>query len=141
MLLDDTYYKKITMKDGVRDSYFVGLGILHEKELLQPSLLQSSDYQETISEWLNDTDQKTVDQVEKILTDMRENAYSLENDSGKADLVTGKVVANMQWSGDAVYSLDQAEEDGVELAYAVPEECSNLWFEKAGSIFCHARIM
>lgn len=129
MLLDDAYYKKITMKDSVRDSYFVGLGILHEKKLLQPALLQSSNYLQTISEWLNDTRQGTVDKVEKILTDMRENAYSLETDSGKADLVTGKVVANMQWSGDAVYSLDQAEEDGVELAYAVPEECSNLWFD------------
>lgn len=129
MLLDDAYYKRITMKDSVRDSYFVGLGILHEKKLLQPALLQSSNYLQTISEWLNDTRQGTVDKVEKILTDMRENAYSLETDSGKADLVTGKVVANMQWSGDAVYSLDQAEEDGVELAYAVPEECSNLWFD------------
>ncbi len=129
MLLDDAYYKKITMKDSVRDSYFVGLGILHEKELLQPAFLQSGNYLQTISEWLNDTGQETVDKVEEILTDMRENAYSLETDSGKADLVTGKVVANMQWSGDAVYSLDQAEEDGVELAYAVPEECSNLWFD------------
>lgn len=129
MLLDDAYDRRITMKDSVRDSYFVGLGILREKDLLQPSLLQSGNYQETMSEWLNDTRKETVDQVEEILTDMRENAYSLETDSGKADLVTGKVVANMQWSGDAVYSLDQAEEDGVELAYAVPEECSNLWFD------------
>ncbi len=67
--------------------------------------------------------------MEEILSDMRENAYSLETDSGKADLVTGRVVANMQWSGDAVYSLDQAEEDDVRLAYSVPEECSNLWFD------------
>ncbi len=129
MLLDPAYYKQITMKDSVRDSYFVALGILHEKELLQPGLLRSRDYPDTISRWLNDTGQETVDKVEEILSDMRENAYSLETDSGKADLVTGRVVANMQWSGDAVYSLDQAEEDGVRLAYSVPEECSNLWFD------------
>lgn len=129
MLLDPAYHKQITMKDSVRDSYFVGLGILHEKELLDPALVQSSGYSDTISRWLNDTGQETVDKVEEILSDMRENAYSLETDSGKADLVTGRVVANMQWSGDAVYSLDQAEEDGVRLAYSVPEECSNLWFD------------
>jgi len=129
MLLDDAFYKQITMKDSVRDSYFVGLGILHEKELLELSLVQGSGYQEKLSEWMNDTSRQTVDRAEKILSDMRKNAYSLETDSGKADMVTGKVVANMQWSGDAVYSLDQAEEDGVELAYAVPEECSNLWFD------------
>ena len=118
MLLDPAYHKQITMKDSVRDSYFVGLGILHEKELLDPALVQSSGYSDTISRWLNDTGQETVDKVEEILSDMRENAYSLETDSGKADLVTGRVVANMQWSGDAVYSLDQAEEDGVRLAYS-----------------------
>ncbi len=40
---------------------------------------------------------------------MRKNSYSLETDSGKADMVTGKVVANMQWSGDGVYTMDEAE--------------------------------
>ena len=28
-----------------------------------------------------------------------------------------------------MYAMDQAEEDGVSLAYAVPRECSNLWFD------------
>lgn len=41
----------------------------------------------------------------------------------------GKVVANMQWSGDGVYTMDQAEEDGLELSFAVPKEASNLWFD------------
>ena len=60
---------------------------------------------------------------------MKENAYSFESDSGKADMVTGKVLANYQWSGDAVYTLDQAEIDDYYLAYAVPEECTNVWFD------------
>ncbi len=129
MLLDRAYHKQITMKDSVRDSYFIGLGVLHENELLGQQLIQDPRYNETLSAWMNDTSEQTVARAEQILSDMRKNAYSLETDSGKADMVTGKVVANMQWSGDAVYSLDQAEEDGVELAYAVPEECSNLWFD------------
>lgn len=58
-----------------------------------------------------------------------EKSYSLETDSGKADMVTGKVVLNMQWSGDGVYTMDEAEKDGLELSYAVPEEGSNLWFD------------
>ena len=44
-------------------------------------------------------------------------------------MVTGKVLANYQWSGDAVYTLDQAEIDDYYLAYAVPEECTNIWFD------------
>ena len=55
--------------------------------------------------------------------------YSLETDSGKADMITGKIVANYQWSGDAVYAMDQADEDDFELRFAVPKESTNLWFD------------
>lgn len=129
VLLDKKYNRQITMKDSIRDSYIVALGILKEKELMSPSFLQNPDYTTRLKEILNDTSQETVDKIEEILYDMRNNAYSLETDSGKADMVTGKVVANMQWSGDGAYTMDQAEEDGLELSYAVPEECSNLWFD------------
>lgn len=129
MLLNPAYAKRITMKDGVRDSYFIALGILNAEKISDPAFIQAADYADQLTEVMNDTSQETVDQVEDILSEMRKNAYSLETDSGKADMVTGKVLANMQWSGDAVYSLDQAEEDGVELAYSVPEECTNLWFD------------
>lgn len=129
MLLDEKYKKQITMKDSIRDSYIVALGILQEEKLLSKDFRTAPDYEERLSEMLNDTSGGTVEKVERILEKMRTQAYSLETDSGKADMVTGKVVANMQWSGDGAYTLDQAEEDGLELSYAVPEECSNLWFD------------
>ena len=44
-------------------------------------------------------------------------------------MITGKVVANYQWSGDGVYSLDQAAEDDFDLAFAVPEESTNIYFD------------
>lgn len=129
MLLDKKYNRQITMKDSIRDSYIVALGILQEKKLMSSSFRNNRDYTTLLETTMNDTSQETVDKVEQILDKMRNNAYSLETDSGKADMVTGKVVANMQWSGDGVYTMDQAEEDGLELSYAVPEECSNLWFD------------
>lgn len=128
MLLNEKYNKRITMKDGVRDSYIVALAILQEQELMELER-NSVDYGKILSEKMNDTKTDTVQKVEGILSKMRENAYSIETDSGKADMVTGKVVANMQWSGDAVYTLDQAEEDDVYLNYFVPEEGTNLWFD------------
>ncbi len=128
-LLSPDYYKRITMKDGVRDSYFVALSILNADKIQQNDFIDLPDYSERMAELLNDTSKETVDKAEVILSDMRKNAYSLESDSGKADMITGKVVANMQWSGDAVYTLDQAQEDDVFLEYAVPKECTNLWFD------------
>ena len=44
-------------------------------------------------------------------------------------MITGKVVANYQWSGDAVYAMDQAEEDDYILNFAVPRECTNIYFD------------
>lgn len=119
--LNKKYYKRLTIKDSVRDTYFAGLAIAKEKELAK----NGAD----ISKILNDTSQKTVNQVEDVITDMRENAYSMETDSAKQDLVTRKADASLQWSGDGVFSINQAEKDGLRLCYAVPEEGSNLWFD------------
>ena len=129
MLLDTKYRKRITMKDSIRDSYIVAQAIRKEKELSSKQFTQAPDYSNRLFEEMNDTSVKAVNEIQEILGDMRENAYSLETDSGKADMVTGKVIANMQWSGDGVYTMDQAEEDGLELSFAVPKEASNLWFD------------
>ncbi|MBQ1843119.1 MAG: extracellular solute-binding protein [Lachnospiraceae bacterium] len=119
--LNRKYRKRITIKDSVRDTYFAGLAIEKEKEL--------AAFDPDYAAILNDTSQTTVDKVQDIITDMRENAYSMETDTAKQDLVTRKADASLQWSGDGVFSMDQAEEDGLDLCYAVPEEGSNLWFD------------
>lgn len=129
LLADPKHKGQVTIKDNVRDSYFAALGILNEEELLQPDFVNSDNRLEQIAERMNRTDDETVAAAEDILKQMKENAYSFESDSGKADMVTGKVLANYQWSGDAVYTLDQAEIDDYTLAYAVPEECTNIWFD------------
>ena len=129
LLADPKHKGQVTIKDNVRDSYFAALGILNEEELLQPDFVNSDNRLEQIAERMNRTDDETVAAAENILKQMKENAYSFESDSGKADMVTGKVLANYQWSGDAVYTLDQAEIDDYTLAYAVPEECTNIWFD------------
>ena len=129
LLADPKYKGQVTIKDNVRDSYFAALGILNEAELMDPGFISSDDRLERIAEIMNRTDEETVEAAEDILKQMKENAYSFESDSGKADMVTGKVLANYQWSGDAVYTLDQAEIDDYYLAYAVPEECTNVWFD------------
>ena len=129
VLLDEKYRKQVTMKDSVRDSYLVALTILKEKKLLSEEFQKAMETTHCLTDELNDTSEQTVTKVQTILEKMRKNSYSLETDSGKADMVTGKVVLNMQWSGDGVYTMDEAEKDGIELSYAVPEEGSNLWFD------------
>ena len=108
---------------------FRSLAISKRDKLLSENFINSDDYEEKLALEMNDTSDEEIKSVEKILRQFRENAYSLETDSGKADMVTGKVLANYQWSGDGVYTIEQAAEDGVELYYEVPRECGNLWFD------------
>ncbi len=129
MLLMDKFDKRVTIKDSVRDAYFAGNSIYNEELLLSEDFVNADDYYTQMEAILNATDKETVDEVEDILSDIKGNVYSFETDSGKSDMVSGKVVANQQWSGDAVYTLDQAEEEGVILCYSAPEEATNLWFD------------
>lgn len=129
MLLMEKFNKRVTIKDSVRDAYFAGNSIYNEDLLMSDEFINADDYFEQMEVVLNATDSRTVNAVEDILSDIKDNVYSFETDSGKADMVSGKVVANQQWSGDAVYTLDQAEEEGVILCYSAPEEATNLWFD------------
>lgn len=123
------YNRQVTIKDNVRDAYFAALGIVNAEELT--ALSDGDEDAATRSYILNDTESETIERAQEMLKSIKENVYSFETDSGKADMVTGKVIANFQWSGDAVYILDEAESDAmpVELWYSVPVECTNLWFD------------
>ncbi|MCR4806260.1 MAG: extracellular solute-binding protein [Lachnospiraceae bacterium] len=129
LLLDHDYYRRVTIKDSVRDAYFAAAAINYYDEITAPDFVNAPDYHDRLSAVLNRTDEETVEAVEKVLTQAKNNVYSFETDSGKADMVTGKVIANEQWSGDGVYTLDQADEDGVTLCYSAPKEGTNLWFD------------
>ena len=122
--------RKITAKDNVRDSYFMGLGIYYEDELLKLQANNPDEYKRVLSEWMNDTSIDTMRGVKKELIKVRKNLYGLETDEGKTDMIMGRLDASYQWSGDAVFILDEAEtESDLELEYSIPKSASNLWFD------------
>ncbi len=120
--------RKITAKDNTRDSYFMGLGMYYENYLLglDPA---SATYAETLSQKMNDTSPETMGEVKKLLEKARKNLYGLETDEGKTDVAAGRLDASYQWSGDGVYILDEAENNGLSLEYSIPKSASNLWFD------------
>ena len=129
ILMDESLNKRITIKDSVRDAYFAAISMVYYDEITSQGFLEKENYKDALYQCLNRTDKRTVDEAEEILSAIKRNVYSFETDAGKADMVTGKIVANQQWSGDAVYTMDQADEDDLVLCYAVPEESTNLWFD------------
>lgn len=129
-LLDNPKFRRqITIKDNVRDAYFAAVGALKSPLLTSKSFLESPDYSERLQKEMNDTSDGTIRRVQDYLQDVRNNVYSFETDSGKADMITGKVLANYQWSGDAVYTMNQADEDNYRLDFAVPKESTNIYFD------------
>ncbi len=129
ILNNPDFRRQITIKDNVRDSYFVAIGALKSDLLTSDDFVQAEDYKERLEAEMNDVSPEMISQVQDYLQDVKDNAYSFETDSGKADMITGKVLANYQWSGDAVYTMDQAEEDEYYLNFAVPKESTNIYFD------------
>lgn len=139
LLWNDKYKGKGTIKDSVRDSYILAVGYCLEDEL--NGVLKdyekdgdSAQYNKRLTEIFNRTDNKTVDIVGKALTDLKDKIYGYEVDSGKKEMAQGKIAINFAWSGDAVYTLDEAEtpdagDNALYLKYAVPKEGSNIFFD------------
>ncbi|MBQ8657524.1 MAG: extracellular solute-binding protein [Clostridia bacterium] len=137
------YKKKTTAKNNIRDTYFVGLAMYYEEQLkalksqYTGGTLSFAEYQTELSRLMNDTDEKTMSGVKKVLKSITDNLYGFETDEGKNDMIAGKITVNYQWSGDAVYIMDVAEgfyeeeevENPVKLNYAIPDTVSNLWFD------------
>ena len=136
ILWNENYKGRGTLKDSVRDTYCAGILKVYEDELNDLATKYASkeitgeQYTEKVTEIMNRTDKETLDKVEKALKEAKNNVYGFEVDSGKSDIVTGKIDMNFCWSGDAVYSMDCAEEEsGIYLNYYVPKEGSNVWFD------------
>ena len=129
ILSNPKYSRQVTIKDNVRDSYFAAVGAIKADLLTSPEFINDPDYAQKLEDEMNDTSPEMIEKVQDYLQECKDNVYSFETDSGKADMITGKVVANYQWSGDGVYTLDQAAEDDFDLAFAVPVESTNIYFD------------
>ena len=90
--------------------------------------ISAEQYNNSLSEIFNRHDTDTLSKASKALSDLTPNV-TLEVDEGKNDMVTGKISVNLAWSGDAVFSIDEAEDAGKILNYVVPQEGSNVWFD------------
>ena len=140
-------YKGISsIKDSVRDTYAIGLlhalnddfeedgktveGFETLMNKHEDGTYDDETYNEKFSDLFNKCDNETLNKVRKSLTKLKGNVFGMEVDSGKQDIVTGKIGINFAWSGDAVYSMEQAEEEKeLELYYSIPNTGSNIWMD------------
>lgn len=112
--------KKATAKNNVRDSYFMGLGMYYEN---------NADKTKTLAEMMNDTSVNTMNAVKELLKSVKTGGVRFETDDAKEAVIAGEYDVSYQWSGDAVYIMDEAEENEIYYDYVIPEFSSNMWFD------------
>ncbi len=137
---DEKYKGTISIKDSMRDTYAAGLMYTFDEELTalreeyENGEIDAEEYNSRLSVIFNRCDEESIDLIYDSLNALKKNIFGLEVDSGKQDIVTGKIGINLAWSGDAVYSIDQAEDpeevsSPFDLYYAVPLNGVNIWFD------------
>lgn len=76
-----------------------------------------------------DNPKEILNIIKKELISLRSNIFGFEVDSGKNDIITGKIKMNLAWSGDAVYSIEEGLTNNKKLEYYVPDDGSNVWYD------------
>ncbi|MBQ4552402.1 MAG: spermidine/putrescine ABC transporter substrate-binding protein [Clostridia bacterium] len=107
ILWNEKYQKNVFMLDSYRDSMGVALA----------SLGYSMNTEDIVA--LELAKEKLIDQ--KRIGTLK--AYQV--DETKDKMVAGEAALAVMWSGDALYAMDLNED----LAYAVPQEGSNVWVD------------
>lgn len=116
--------KKITLKDSVRDVYVAGVLYLKEEGRLP------APYDEmTIQTLINTVDDTLLALVEEALREQKTVLKGYEVDEGKSDVIKEETLISLTWSGDAMWAIELAAENDVEIGYYVPEIGSNIWFD------------
>ena len=112
---------QILIKDAARDVYSPVLMYLKQDDLKAGKV--------TLDELMRDSSDESLAAVEAYLKQVKDGVLGWEADFGKDQMTKGRGVVSLNWSGDAVWAIEEAAEVGVSLDYIVPEEGSNVWFD------------
>ena len=115
------YNGQVLIKDAPRDVYGPVLIYLKQKELAEGSV--------TLQDLMKDSSDESIAAVEAYLKEVKEGVLGWEADFGKDQMTKGRGVISLNWSGDAVWAIEEAAAVGVNLDYIVPEEGSTVWFD------------
>lgn len=112
---------KILIKDAPRDVYAPVLIYLKQNELKSGKV--------TLQDLMRDSSDESLKMVQDYLMQCKPGVYGWEADLGKEQMTKNRAYVSLNWSGDAVWAIEEAAAVGVELDYVVPEEGSTVWFD------------
>lgn len=108
ILWDEDYAGKIFMYDSIRDT--IGLTLIK------------------LGYSINTREESHILEAQEALIAQKPLVKAYLGDAIKDSMIAGEGALSVVYSGDAVWCTDE-EEGNPDLAYAVPEEGSNIWFD------------
>lgn len=121
ILRDPKFAGKIFVKDAPRDIFSPVLIHLKQDELKRGEV--------TIDDLMLDSSDESIAAVEAYMKQVKELVAGWEADFGKEQMTQERGYVSINWSGDAVWAIEEAKTVGVDLRYVVPSEGSNIWFD------------
>ena len=112
---------KILIKDAPRDVYAPVLIYLKQNELKSGKV--------TLQDLMRDSSDESLQMVQDYLMQCKPGVNGWEADLGKEQMTKNRAYISLNWSGDAVWAIEEAAAVKVELDYVVPEEGSTVWFD------------
>jgi len=112
---------KILIKDAPRDVYAPVLIYLKQDELKSGKT--------TLQDLMSDSSDESLAMVQDYLMQCKSGVYGWEADLGKEQMTKNRAYVSLNWSGDAVWAIEEAAAVNVHLDYVVPKEGSTVWFD------------
>ena len=112
---------KLFMKEDARDVFSQIAIFLHHDELERGEI--------TLDELLRDSSDEAIAEVEAYLKEVKPLVAGWEADFGKDQMVLERGWVSLNWSGDGVWTRDQAEPLGVPIEFSFPKEGFTLFFD------------
>ena len=112
---------RIFIKDSARDVYSQIILKIREKDVADGSV--------TMDELMNYTSDEDLAAVEEYMKEAKKLVAGWEADFGKDQMVQELGYVSLNWSGDAVWAVEEAAEAGVDLRFALPKEGFTVWFD------------
>lgn len=136
-LYDERVKNSFSIKDSVRDVYAVSVvHAFYENEIkpleekLDNGSINEDEFNKQLNIIFNRCDDETLKVIQEDMLKLKDNSFGFEVDSGKTDMIEGKIGANLAWSGDATWAIENAEASyEKELYFSIPKEGSNIWFD------------
>ena len=108
ILWDEKYKGSILMQDSVRDAFMIA--------------------QEILGYSVNETDKARLQECADLLKKQKPLVKGYGIDEIRENMIAGDTALGVIYSGEYLYCIDE-EEGNPDLAYAVPEEGTNVWYD------------